>query len=146
MPNIQELAEGNAVERERLRALIFSLSDKDLAHPMPAGWTVSAALAHLVFWDQRALLLLRKWRGEEIGPSPMDSDILNDAILPLCLAIPPRVAAELVMTTALAIDQEIEGLDAEFAERIEAKGTTIRLNRAPHRHEHIRDIEQALGL
>jgi Mycothiol maleylpyruvate isomerase N-terminal domain len=46
----------NDAERARLRALVTRLNDADLARPMPTGWTIAAILAHLAFWDQRALL------------------------------------------------------------------------------------------
>jgi hypothetical protein len=47
-------------ERERLGALIARLSDKDLSRPMPAGWTVAGVLAHIGFWDARAISWLNK--------------------------------------------------------------------------------------
>src|SRR5882672_2875973 len=50
----------NETERTRLRALVARLSDTDLARPLPAGWTVAGVLAHLAFWDQRALALLER--------------------------------------------------------------------------------------
>ena len=50
----------NAAESEHLQALIRRLTDEQLARPLEAGWTVSAVLAHLAFWDQRALVLLDK--------------------------------------------------------------------------------------
>src|SRR5256885_10578019 len=48
-------------ERARLRALVARLSDADLRRPMPAGWTVSAVLAHAGFWDARAIYWLDTW-------------------------------------------------------------------------------------
>ena len=48
----------NAAEFRRLRALVERLSDADLARPTPGGWTVSASLAHVAFWDQRILFWL----------------------------------------------------------------------------------------
>ena len=54
----------NDAERERLRSLVTRLSDKELGRPMPAGWTVAAVLAHVGFWDARAIHFIDKW-----GPS-----------------------------------------------------------------------------
>jgi Mycothiol maleylpyruvate isomerase N-terminal domain len=51
----------NDAQRERLRALVRRLSDRDLAGPMGAGWTVAGVLAHVAFWDQRILVLLDAW-------------------------------------------------------------------------------------
>jgi hypothetical protein len=39
-------------ERERLRALVARLSDKDLSHPMTGGWTVAAVLAIKALSDE----------------------------------------------------------------------------------------------
>ena len=81
----------NEAERERLKGLLQRLSDEELSRPMPAGWTVAAVLAHMAFWDARALSLMDKWaRG--VVPSaadyePEDIDWINDASKPLCLAL-----------------------------------------------------------
>lgn len=45
----------NDAERERLRSLVSRMSDADLRRPMPDGWTVAAVLAHVGFWDARAI-------------------------------------------------------------------------------------------
>jgi len=52
----------NAQERERLRSLVGRLTDEELSLPLGNGWTVAVALAHLAFWDQRSLSLMRKWK------------------------------------------------------------------------------------
>ena len=136
----------NAAELKRLQALVKRLTDEQLARSLEAGWTVSAVLAHLAFWDQRALVLLDKWGKEGIGPSPVDMDVANEATRLLCLAIPPRAAAELAIACARQIDEAIERLSPERAADIERTGTTVRLNRAHHRRDHLGEIEKALGL
>jgi hypothetical protein len=137
--------EENTRSREDLGTIVKHLTDENLNHPLEAGWTVSAVLAHLAFWDYRALVLIRKWKKEGIGPSPIDVDVVNETARVLCLAIPPRTAAELVITYAESIDQEIEKLDQNLVSEIETLGQTVRLNRASHRREHLGLIEQALG-
>ena len=136
----------NAAEREHLSSLANRLTDEELARPLEAGWTVSAVLAHLAFWDQRALVLIQKWEKEGIGPSPMDTDIVSEATRLLCLAIPPRAAAELAISCAQNIDQAIERISPEMAADIERIGKTVRLNRANHRRDHLGQIEKALGI
>ena len=136
----------NAVELERLQALVKRLTDEQLARPLEAGWTVSAVLAHLAFWDQRALVLLQKWEKEGIGSSPIDIDVVNEVTRLLCLAIPPRAAAELAVSSAQQIDQAIERMSPEKAAEVESSGKPVRLNRAHHRRDHLRQIEKALGI
>ena len=136
----------NAAEREHLRSLANRLTDEELARPLEAGWTVSAVLAHLAFWDQRALVLIQKWEKEGIGPSPMDTDIVSEATRLLCLAIPPRTAAELAISCAQNIDQALERISPAMAADIERIGKTVRLNRANHRRDHLGQIEKTLGI
>jgi len=136
----------NAVERHHLFALINQLSDEQLSHPMEAGWTVSTVLTHLAFWDNRALLLIEKWQKDGIGPSPMDTDLVNEATRIFLLAIPPRKAAEIALMSATAIDRAIEQLSPEMSTAIETIGKTVHLNRAEHRRLHLGEIEKALGI
>jgi hypothetical protein len=144
MPDISSLIKENTNEREHLVELIGKLSDQDLMHPLEAGWTVSAVLAHMAFWDIRAVVLLKKWASEGIGPSPIDTDVVNEVVRHHCLAIAPPAAAHLAISSAEAIDREIAALTPEQAAEIEKKGTTVHLNRADHRREHLGQIEQAL--
>ena len=136
----------NAAELEHLESLVEKLTDEELAHPLEADWTVSAVLVHLAFWDQRALVLLDKWEKEGIGPSPIDTDVVNEVTRPLCLAVPPRTAAELAVACAQQIDAAIERLSPEMAADVESIGKTVRLNRAHHRRDHLSQIEKALGI
>jgi hypothetical protein len=136
----------NKIEREHLAQFVNGLSEVQLVHPMPAGWTVAAVLAHLAFWDQRGVVLLEKWAKEGIGPSPLDTDVVNEVTRTLCLAIPPRTAAQLAIDCAARIDAAIEQLSPQFAADVMEKGKTVRLNRADHRRMHMAEIKQALGL
>ena len=136
----------NSTERERLRALVARMGDADLRRPLADGWTVAATLAHVAFWDQRGLALLERWERNGIGPSPLPADVdaVNDATRALCLAIPPRAAAELAVATAEAIDQKIERLTPEMLAQMEAAGSPLGLKRATHRREHLDEIERLL--
>jgi hypothetical protein len=139
--------EENAQQREKLRTLLSRLSDRELAHPLYADWTVVGVLGHLAFWDYRALVLIRRWKQMGVKePSAMDVNAINDAMRPLLLAIPPRKAAEIVLEAAAAIDKEIEGLSPDLIAQIEALGSSFRLNRGTHRLEHMDQIESALSL
>lgn len=60
-------------------------------------WTVATLLAHLAFWDQRVLALLRRWKEKGVDLSPIDADAVNETLRPLCLALALRAAS-----TALA--------------------------------------------
>jgi hypothetical protein len=135
----------NKKERERLRKLVNEMTDAELKLIVyKEGWTIAVALAHLAFGDQRSLALLHKWQKSGVTPEPpLDIDNINDALLPLFLAIPPRTVANLAVSSAAAIDGELEKADSELTNAMEnlAPG---RLHRARHRQRHLDEIEAFL--
>ena len=138
----------NDAERERLIVLVSGLDEAALGRAMPAGWTVAAVLAHLAFWDARALFLLDKWAGgtppSKADYEPEDVDWVNDAGKPLCLALPPGRARELALRIAVETDGRVKQLSDEMLAMIRAAGSPFNLSRADHRREHLDDIERAL--
>jgi len=140
----------NREERNRLEALLARLSDQELGRPLEAGWTIAAVLGHLAFWDQRILVLIEQWRkgGAAAIPKQLDEssvDWINDATKPMLLAVPPRRAAELMMSIANAVDATVDALPEELVSRNTAAGNPVNLLRATHRREHREEIERALG-
>jgi len=138
----------NTESRHHLETLVGGLSDEDLARSTHYGWTVAALLAHLAFWDQRMLVILRRWQEDGFDPSPMDAAAVNDALKLICHALAPRTAAELAITAAERLDTELETLTPDFVKQIEehiaATDTQFRMNRALHRSGHLEDIEALL--
>jgi hypothetical protein len=134
----------NAQQRERLRSLVRRLTDEELSLPMENDWTIAVALVHLAFWDQRSLVLMRKWKMSGVAPSPIDVDVTNDSLLPLWLALPPRAAANVAVSAAEAIDRELEEAPPELISAIENLGDRFRLYRSEHRKLHLDHIEQFL--
>lgn len=141
-------AQENNESRRKLETLARRLTDQDLARTTPYGWTVAALLAHIAFWDQRVLSLLRRWKTEGVDASPIDSTAINDALKPLCHALPPRAALELCLSSAKAVDDELETVTPEFIAQIEkqvaANPFQFRPNRSLHRNDHVKDIEELL--
>jgi hypothetical protein len=144
MNSTEDIIEDNARENEHLKKLVGRITDKDMDVPLEAGWTVSAVLAHLAFWDLRVITLIGTWENEGVGPSPIDTDVVNEATRSLCLAIPPRTAAELVVAVADRVDKVIANLTPEMAQAILTEGTNVKLSRADHRRMHLGEIEKVL--
>lgn len=141
----REFIAANARSRERLLSLINEVSDEELTLTLYAEeWTVAAVLAHIAFWDQRRLCLIRKWKKEGVSLSPVDENIINDALLPLLLAIPPEKAADLALTTAEAIDHELEQAPDDMVKAMKATGDEHALDRSVHRNMHLDEIEALL--
>ena len=136
----------NRAWREKLSALCQRISDADIGRAAGGpGWTVGGLLGHLAFWDERALVLLDKWKHTEMGPSPNDIDVLNDSLRPFLNALSPAVTRRLAVEKALAIDTAIDSLEADYLARVESLGKPVRLDRAAHRKHHMEQIEKALG-
>jgi hypothetical protein len=139
----RSFVEENARERERLRSLVEILTDEQLNSPLGNDWTIAVALAHLSFWDQRSLVLIRKWkRTGLVEPSPIDIEVTNDSLLSLWLLLPPRKAADLAVLCAESIDQEIEETSDEMIERIQIHEGKSRVFRSIHRKMHLDQIEE----
>ncbi len=135
----------NKKSRERLTKLVKSISDEDLQLVIyKEGWTVAVVLAHLAFWDERRRLMLKLWEEKGVSPTPHIDDIVNDALIPVLLTIPPRKAAELAVTAAEALDKEIKELRPEMRRAIEALNEEKTLNRAIHRNMHLDEIDTLL--
>ena len=134
----------NAGELERLRSLVARMSDDELSTPLGSDWTISIALAHLAFWDYRSLVLLRKWKSSGIEISQIDIDVTNDSLLPTWRALSPRVAADLAVSAAEAIDGELANSSPDLISKIESLGEKFPPLRSIHRKMHIDQIEEAL--
>jgi uncharacterized damage-inducible protein DinB len=136
----------NDAERERLRTLVTRLSDEELRRPMPGGWTVAAVLAHIGYWEARAIYWLDRW-GRGVAPAPSEPEnveAVNEAAKPLCLALPPRAAAQLALRLAEEADGKVQALSDEVLAQVRATGAPpFHLSRALHRKEHLDDIERA---
>jgi hypothetical protein len=141
-------SEQSAESRRRLEALVHRLSDEDLARSTDYGWTVAALLAHLAFWDQRMIVILRRWQQEGLDGSPMDAGVVNDSLRVICHALEPRTAIELCLSCAEAADTELATLTADFVQKLEEHAaiteTQFRMNRSLHRNAHLDDIEALL--
>jgi hypothetical protein len=150
LPKFQEetmtfpFTEENTVSRRRLEAILRRLTDEELTRLTPSGWSVSALLAHLAFWDRRVLVLLRRWKEKGVDESPMDSEAMNDALKPIFVAMAPRTAVDLCLASADAVDAELETLTPQLFEEIQASPNHFRFSRALHRNDHLNEIEMLL--
>jgi len=139
----------NQRERERLTNLVSRITDQQLSLQIYSeGWTVAVALAHVAFWDQRRLWLLRKSKqtGKAVKPASDDNlgNMINDSLLPFFLALPPRKAANLAVEIATELDRELESISQALQKEIEDLGDRFALNRGVHRKTHLDEIEKLL--
>jgi hypothetical protein len=135
----------NEESRRRLEAFIDGLTDADLARPTPYGGTVAALLAHLAFWERRVTVLLQRWQRDGLDDSPVDADMINDALAPLNAALEPRTAVALCLAAAAEADAAVAALSPELFAAIEAHPVFMRLDRSLHRAAHLADLERVVG-
>jgi hypothetical protein len=141
----RSLIEENRRERDRLCLLVERLTEDQLNLPLENDWTIAVALAHLAFWDQRSLVLIRKWKSSGVVElSPIDIEVTNDSLLPLCRSLPPREAANLSVSCAESIDRELEETSEEMIEQIVRLEGKHRVHRFLHRKAHLDQIEALL--
>lgn len=144
----RQRADYNALNRqqtERLKSL-RRLSDADLARPVGEHWTVGVALAHLAYFDKRALGALEAWRRHGVRLELwVDAEAaVNDIRLPIWREVPPRAALEDAIRAAEALDALLASLTPEEVEAVRAERWAV-LFRCRHRDAHLTEIEQALA-
>jgi hypothetical protein len=147
MSDDRSYVEQNTRERERMRALVERLGDRELRSSVNEHWTVAGVLGHIAFWDARVLALADKVeRGVPFSPDedePEDVDWINDASRPLIHAIAPRDAAELALRIADETDARVAALPPDRMYPVDAT-SPLNAVRADHRGEHLDEIEAAL--
>jgi hypothetical protein len=136
--------EQNDASRARMEELLDHLTDADLARPLTDGWTIGASLAHVAFWDRRAGVLVKKLQAGPVADSPADADVINDALLPQWLLLPPRVVVAESRAAMLAVDCALEEAPDAVIERVRRGDLDMDLLRSNHRDEHVEEIEAAL--
>jgi len=135
----------NDESRARLRAIISRLDRGQLATNVMEGWSASALLAHVAFWDR---FTLQRWHSRlagnvvpDIGPL---ADALNDAAVPMWNAVPPEVATR-EAAAAEAVDRFVAALAQDVIAEVLAEGRARWIARSEHRREHLEQIERALA-
>lgn len=143
MPADTSYLQRNDASQARLRALVARLDDEQMGRPLGNGWTVSAALAHLAFWDRRTLQSLQDWPRNGLRASPGDADAINARERSAWLAMPAEAAASDALGSAELVDREIASLPEPLVGAILASGRIRPLDRSIHRNEHMDEIDLA---
>jgi DinB superfamily len=148
MTDNQGFIADNRRERERLRALVARLSDADLARPLNEQWNVAATLAHMAFWDWRALTLVDRFAEGSFTLPPendIDVDATNQAAFRLAEALPLREMARLALAAAEAVDGRLEAASPALLDALPEEDCPVNPWRSEHRAEHLDEIERLLA-
>ena len=136
-------ASRNAESTERIRSVVAQLSDKDLNRSLGGGWTVGFALIHLAFWDARQVAALQRFKDGEAFPS--EDYATNATLAAMASAFDLAVAGQAAVNAAQELDTMVESLTEEQLTALQDSGKSYAIDRAPHRDEHLQQIEEALG-
>lgn len=134
---------GNSDSTERLSALVAGLSAGDMRRSLGGGWTIGFALAHLAFWDARQVAALQRMaQGEEF---PSEDLATNAALEAITAGFNPDTIGQAAVGAARQLDALVETLTADQVNALTGSGKSYAMDRAPHREEHMRQIEEALS-
>lgn len=137
------IAAGNSDSTERLSALVAGLSAGDMRRSLGGGWTIGFALAHLAFWDARQVAALQRMaQGEEF---PSEDLATNAALEAIAAAFNPDTIGQAAVSAAQQLDAVVDALSSEQLDALRTSGKSYAIERAPHREEHMRQIEEALS-
>lgn len=105
------------------------------------GWSASAILAHVAFWDR---LLYQRWRSTlRYGrrfPDPIPDgleDLINDSAAPVWSALSPADAAGEANAAAEELDTFLVGVPDDVVAELRITGKSRLVDRSFHRREHI---------
>jgi hypothetical protein len=130
----------NKASREAMKKLAEHLSNSELNHKLPNGWTVGVMFAHLAFWDKQRLELLLDWEKNGISTNEYNYNVFNAAMLPFWEMLEPRLAVQMSLEYAEALDAFIENLPDDSVAKIQAAPNAPDLDRANHRLHHLKQL------
>ncbi len=143
MATTDNQSSSNAESTERLRTLVARLSADDLKRSLGSGWTVAFALAHLAFWDARQVAALQRYaRGDGF---PSEDYATNATLEAIAHSFDPSAIGQAAVNAAQQLDATVDSLTPEQLDDLCEAGLSYATERAPHRDEHLQQIEQALG-
>ncbi len=133
----------NDASRKRLQRVVDRLDAAALSRELPGGWTVSALLAHLAYWDRVAIDRWQKLIRSGTLPIRTD-DRVNDELLPQWRSMPASDAVSEAVAAAEAVDRIVAEAPADRAAELMRTGWERSVDRSLHRNEHLNEIGKAL--
>jgi hypothetical protein len=139
----QGMFDANQKSTQHIREITARLTEKDLDHTLPNGWSIAVTLAHIAFWDQKVIYSLNQTVRDRKVVSILFDDSLNDILAPFLGVIPTRQCVELAIQTAEKLDLLLENCPADLLEGFYHANARW-VERSLHRNEHLDDIQKFL--
>ena len=142
-PTLQAKTKGGAAD---LRSFLSELEEADLTAVVTGGWTVSAVLAHLAFWDR---WVVERWDSFQRTGSLDDLpdtivELINAAAEPLWLALPPATARVFAVTASESVNETIQALGPAAVHMALETGRLHMLDRTRHWNAHMTEVQHSL--
>lgn len=105
------------------------------------GWSASAILAHVAFWDR---LMYQRWRSTlrygrrmpDLIPDGLE-DWVNDASIAVWRSLSPEAAAAEALAAAEELDAFVAEVPHDVVDELRITGKSRFVDRSFHRREHI---------
>lgn len=143
MADIDNILASNSTSTERLTALVTRLTPQDLQRSLGGNWTVAFALAHLAFWDARQVAALHRFANGHGFPA--EDYAANATLEAIASTFNPATLGPAAVTAAEQLDATVESLTLQQLVELRSAGLAYAVERAPHREEHLQQIEDVLG-
>jgi hypothetical protein len=140
--NTQAIFQSNRKSTERMQHIVDGLSEKELSKTI-GSWSIAATLAHLAFWDQRAIHVIEAAKKNNVLNAPVFDEQLNDILAPFLEAIPPVKAAGMAVNIAGTLDGLLEQCPPELIYQMMLQNNRL-VERSLHRNDHLAEIESRI--
>jgi hypothetical protein len=144
----RDFQRANDRSRERLAAMVATLTPTQLSIPLGEGWTVASALAHMGFWDRWQAdrwtrMIGGDWTADD-GSLIEAEHLANEALHPYWTRAAADAIPELALEAATYLDGLVASAPDALVERFEGTPSAFLLHRHRHRDEHLDHIERSI--
>src|SRR5215213_1944794 len=99
-----------------MQAIVGNLDERTMRLSVEEGWSISAVLAHLAFWEHSFLTRCDAFRdqGDFVMIDEDTEHFINETSLPLWRSIPGRIAANMALEAANATTVATAAMTADL--------------------------------
>jgi hypothetical protein len=138
--------QNNATSLARLQAIVGSLDERTMRLSVEDGWSISAVLAHLAFWEHSFLTRCDAFRdhGNFVTIDEDTEHLINVTSLPLWRSIPGRIAANMALEAATAATIATAAMTADLESHLTNQQCQALVDHSHHRNAHLDAITEVL--
>jgi hypothetical protein len=140
------ILQNNEKSLARMQAIVGSLDDRTMRLSVEEGWSISAVLAHLAFWEHSFLTRCDAFhdQGEFVTIDEDTERLINKTSLPLWRSIPGRIAANMALEAATATTIATAAITTDLEHHLTDRQCQTLLDHSQRRNAHLDAIEGVL--